>query len=82
MERDDRTVFTERLAERGLEIHSFDGHALRLRYNSAADQLMGDGPGADENELAGYAKESLAGLPAAAHMFPGLERIVVEFGAI
>jgi hypothetical protein len=82
MEQDDRTEFTEKLAERGLEIHSFDGHALRLRYNSAADHLMGDGPGADEEELAGYAKESLAGLPEAAHMFPGLDRIVVEFGAI
>jgi hypothetical protein len=82
VERDDRDAYTAKLAERGLEIHSLDGQTLTLGYNPAADHIVGDGPGADENELAQYARKSLDDLPEAERMFPGLDRIVVDFGAI
>jgi hypothetical protein len=80
VEDNDRNVYTAKLAEHGLEIHSFDGQTLMLRYNPAADSLIEQG--ADENELVQYARKSITGLPEAAHMFPGLDRIVVDFGAL
>jgi hypothetical protein len=82
MEDDDRNVYTAKLAEHGLEIHSFDGQTLTLRYNPAADSLIELGQGADENELVQYARKSITDLPKAAHMFPGLNRIVVDFGEL
>jgi len=35
-----------------------------------------------KNELVQYARKSITDLPEAAHMFPGLDRIVVDFGAL
>jgi hypothetical protein len=82
MKDNDRDVYTARLAEHGLEIHSFDGQTLTLRYNPAADKLVELGQGADENELVQYARNSITDLPEAAHMFPGLDWIVVDFGPL
>ncbi|MFY9739580.1 MAG: hypothetical protein WAK11_11095 [Candidatus Cybelea sp.] len=82
MEYDDRDVYTAKLAERGLEIHSFDGSMLKLNYNPAADEQVQDGERIDENELVQYARSSLDALPEAGRMFPGLKEIVVDFGAI
>jgi hypothetical protein len=82
MDLDDRTAYVEKLAERGLEIHTFDGHTLRLRYNSAADTLLEPGRAADGSEFGQFAKRSLDELPQAALLFPGLVQIVVETGSI
>jgi hypothetical protein len=82
MEYDDRDIYTGKLAERGLEIHSFDGNTLRLKYNPAADSRIQDGHGSDESELVQYARQSQDELPEAGSMFPGLEEIVVEFGSL
>jgi hypothetical protein len=82
VERDDRDAYTAKLAERGLEIHSFDGSTLKLNYNPAADEQVQDGERIDENELVQYARSSLTELPGAGNMFPGLDKIVVDFGAI
>jgi hypothetical protein len=82
MEHNDRDAYTARLAERGLEIHSFDGRTLTLRYNPGADSLIDLGQGADESELVEYARNSMADLPQATLMFPGLDRIVVNFAAL
>jgi hypothetical protein len=82
MEYDDRDAYTGKLAERGLEIHSFDGSSLRLNYNPAADSRIQDGKGADESELVQYARKSLEELPEAGNMFPGLDEIVVDFGSL
>lgn len=82
MEYDDRDAYTAKLAERGLEIHSFDGSTLRLNYNPAADNQIQDGERIDENELVQYARSSLTALPEAGNMFPGLDKIMVDFGAI
>ncbi len=82
MEYDDRDVYAGKLAERGLEIHSFDGNRLRLNYNPAADSRIADGQGADANELVQYAQKSLDDLPEAGNMFPGLNEIVVDFGSL
>jgi hypothetical protein len=82
MEYDDRDVYAGKLAERGLEIHSFDGNTLRLNYNPAADGRIQDGQGADGSELVQYAQKSLDDLPEAANMFPGLNEIVVDFGSL
>jgi hypothetical protein len=79
---DDRNLYTAKLAEHGLEIHSFDGQTLILRYNPAADSLIDLGQGADENELVRYARKSIADLPDAANMFPGLDRIAIDFEAL
>jgi hypothetical protein len=82
MEYDDRDAYTGKLAERGLEIHSFDGNTLRLNYNPAADSRIEDGQGSDGNELAQYARKSLDELPEAGNMFPGLDEIVVDFSSL
>ena len=82
MEYDDRDTYTGKLAERGLEIHSFDGNTLRLNYNPAADSRIEDGHGSDGNELVQYARKSLDELPEAGNMFPGLDEIVVDFGSL
>jgi hypothetical protein len=82
MEYDDRDAYTGKQAQRGLQIHSFDGHTLRLSYNPAADNQVQDGEHIDENELVQYARCSLTELPEAGRMFPGLNKIVVDFGAI
>jgi hypothetical protein len=82
MEYDDRDAFTAKLAERGLEIHSYDGSTLKLNYNPAADNQVQDGERIDENELVRYARNSLSDLPEAGNMFPGLDKIVVDFAAI
>jgi hypothetical protein len=82
MEYDDRDAYTGKLAERGLEIQSFDGSTLRLNYNPAADSRIEDGRGSDGNELMQYARKSLDELPEAGNMFPGLDEIVVDFGSL
>jgi len=82
MEYDDRDTYTGKLAERGLQIHSFDGHTLRLSYNPAADNQVQDGARIDENELVQYARKSLDELPEAGNMFPGLDEIVVDFSSL
>lgn len=66
----------------GLEIHSFDGQALTLRYNPAADKQVQDEERNDENDLVQYARKSLDELPEAERVFAGLDKIVVDFGAI
>jgi hypothetical protein len=82
MEYDDRDAYTAKLAERGLQIRSFDGSTLRLDYNSAADTQVQAGERIDENDLVQYARSSLRELPEAGNMFPGLDDIVVDFNAI
>jgi hypothetical protein len=82
MEGDERTAYVTRLGERGLAIHSFDGHVLKLTYNPAADHQIELGKAADQDELGQYARRVIADLPDAVQMFPGMERIEVEFGAI
>jgi hypothetical protein len=82
MENDHRDAYTAKLAERGLEIHSFDGQTLTLRYNPAADEQVQDEERIDENDLVHYARKSLDELPEAGRMFPGLNKIVVDFGAL
>lgn len=81
MEADGRTTYVTRLAERGLSIHSFDGHVLKLTYNPAADHQIEQGK-ADQDELGQYARRVLADLPDALQMFPGMEQIEVDFAAI
>ena len=63
-------------------MEDFDGQTLTLRCNLAADSLIELGKGTDENELVQYARKSIIDLPEAAQMFPGLDRIVVDFGAL
>jgi hypothetical protein len=63
MHDDERATFTAHLAERGLEIQSYDGHTLALNYNSAADRLIDKGYTADRKQLAGYAQSLLQSLP-------------------
>lgn len=79
---DGRTSYVTRLAERGLAIHSFDGHVLTLTYNSAADHQIEHGKAVAGDELAQYARSILGELPEATAMFPGLERIEIQFGEI
>jgi hypothetical protein len=82
MEYDHRDAYTGKLAERDLEIRSFDGQTLTLRYNPAADNQVQDGERIDESDLVQYARKCLDELPDATHMFPGLDRIAVDFGAL
>lgn len=82
MEADGRTSFVTRLTERGLALHSFDGRLLKLTYNPAADLQIEQGKTIGRDELAEYARRILVELPEAAKMFPGLERIEIEFGEI
>jgi hypothetical protein len=82
MQGDERATFTAHLAERGLEIQSYDGHALTLTYNPAADHLIEKGSSGDAKQLADYAQSLLHGLPNAAEMFPGLQEVVVDLGAL
>lgn len=70
MENDERNAYTAKLAEHGLEINSFDGQTLTLRYNPAADSLIELGQGADESELAQYARKSITDLPGGRARFP------------
>jgi hypothetical protein len=76
------TSYATALAGRGLAVHSFDGHTLKLTYNSAADHQIEQGKAVNGDELKVYAQHVLADLPSENRMFPGLERIEVEFGEI
>lgn len=82
MENDDRYGYLGKLAERVLEIHSFDGRTLTVRYNPAADNQVQNGVRIDENDLVQYTESSLTNLLQAGNMFPGLDKIVVEFGSL
>lgn len=82
MQGDERATFTAHLAERGLEIQSYDGHTLALTYNPAADHLIEKGYAADAKHLAGHAQSLLQNLPHAAEMFPGLQEVFVDLGAL
>jgi hypothetical protein len=79
---DERAAYTAKLAERGLAIHSFDGQTLILNYNPAADGSTERGCGLGEEQLAAYARGWIERLPGAAEMFPGLDRVVVDFAAL
>lgn len=59
----------------------FDGSTLRLNYNPAVSRIE-VGQSVDGNELVQYTEGSLTKLLQAAHMFPGLNEIVVDFAAI
>ncbi|MFZ0362953.1 MAG: hypothetical protein WAL67_01960 [Candidatus Cybelea sp.] len=82
MEQDVRTQLTARLADRGLEIKTYDGTTLTLDYNPGSDAAAEEGRPVDENELSRYAREAIRALPVSETMFPGLHEIVVDFGAI
>jgi hypothetical protein len=82
MENDDRYAFMGKLAERVLEIRSFDGRTLTVRYNPVADNQVQDGGRIDENELVQYTDSSLTKLLEAGNMFPGLDKIVVDFASL
>ena len=82
MEQDVRTQLTARLAQRGLEIKTYDGTTLTLDYNPGSDEAAEAGQPVDENELSRYVREAMRALPASETMFPGLQQIVVDFGAI
>lgn len=78
MEPDGRTSFVTALAERGLSLGSFDGHTLKLVYNAAADHQIEQGK-VSGDDLTQYAQRILATTPDANRMFPGLERIEINF---
>lgn len=82
MELDGRTSFVTGLAERGLVMNSFDGRTLKLGYNAAADHQVEQGKAITGEDLAAYARRVLADQPEATRMFPGLERIEVDFGQL
>jgi len=82
VESDGRTSYVTALAERGLAIHSFDGHTLKVTYNPAADHQIEQAKAVSGDELSQYAQRVLADHPEANRMFPGLERIEIEFGEI
>lgn len=77
MRHDDRTACTIVLAERGLEIESFDGCVLLLSYVGTADVDAEAGKAARIPELARFAANLLNQLPDACLMFPGLNHIEV-----
>jgi hypothetical protein len=81
VEQDVRTQLTARLADRGLEIKTYDGTTLTLD-NPGSDAAAEEGQPVDENELSRYAREAIRALPVSETMFPGLQEIVVDFGAI
>ncbi|MGA8660667.1 MAG: hypothetical protein WB644_00010 [Candidatus Cybelea sp.] len=82
MDNDDRYACMGELAKRVLEIHSFDGRTLTVRYNPAADNQVQDGVRIDENALVQYTESSLTNLLEAGSMFPGLDKIVVDFDSL
>ena len=82
MKKDDRDACMGKLAERVLEIHAFDGRTLTVRYNSTTDNRIQDGERIDESDLVQYTDNSLTNLLEAGNMFPGLNKIVVEFGSL
>ena len=57
---DEQVSFVTRLTERGLTVHSFDGHTLRLTYNAAADHEIEEGRAISGDELTQYAQRVLA----------------------
>jgi hypothetical protein len=77
MRLDDRTAYTIILAERGLEIESFDGYVLKLSYEPAEDAEAEAGRAVRISDLAQYAARMLSQLPDACLMFPGLDHIQV-----
>jgi hypothetical protein len=77
MQHDDRTAYTRILAERGLEIQSFDGSVLRLSYDRETDVDAKAGKAVRISDLPRYAANMLNQLPDARPMFPGLDRIEV-----
>jgi hypothetical protein len=82
MDNDDRYACMGELAKRVLEIHSFDGRTLTVRYSVAADNQVQDGVRIDENDLVQYTESSLTNLLEAGNMFPGLDKIVVDFASL
>jgi DNA repair exonuclease SbcCD nuclease subunit len=79
---DGRDTYMGKLAERVLEIHSFDGRTLTLRYNQVANSHVHDRDRLNENDLVQYAESSMTNLLAAGDQFPGLDKIVVDFGSL
>jgi hypothetical protein len=77
MRPDDRIAYTIILAERGLEIESFDGYVLRLSYEPAVDAEAKAGKAVRISDLTQYATKMLSQLPDARLMFPGLDHIQV-----
>ena len=55
---------------------------MTLDYNPGSDAAAEEGQPVDENELSRYAREALRALAASETIFPGLQEIVVDFGAI
>src|ERR1700722_8870778 len=77
MQYDDRTAYTIILAERGFEIQSLDGSALRLSYDREADVDAKAGKAVRVSDLARYAANMLNQMPDARPVFPGLDHIEV-----
>lgn len=77
MERNDRTSYAARLAERGLTIKSFDGRTLKLTYKPAADPRFQEGKPVSGDELTTYAKSVLAPLQEKNGPYARLELIEV-----
>jgi hypothetical protein len=82
MNADGQTALATGLAERGLQLQSFDGNTLKLAYDSAGDHQIEEGKPVNEDELSEYARRLLATIPDTATMFPGLERIEVDFASL
>jgi hypothetical protein len=74
----DRFDYVNRLAQRGLKIHSYDGAILILQYDAAVDGGIEPGREVDENELILFGAAAFHDYPDAAKMFPGMRSIKVE----
>lgn len=77
-----RSGYAMRLAERGLAVQTFDGHTLKMSYSPEADSQLQQGQPVSGDELTAYARSVLADIPETSQMFPGLERIEIDFGQI
>ena len=77
MRASDRFAYVNRLAQRGLKIHSYDGVILTLRYNAALDEGLELDREANERDLILFSSAALHEYPDAAQMFPGMKSITL-----
>jgi hypothetical protein len=73
----DRFAYVNRLAQRGLKIHSYDGVILTLRYNAALDECLELDREVNERNLILFGSAALHEYPDAAQMFPGMKGITL-----
>jgi hypothetical protein len=73
----DRYAYVDRLAQRGLAIHSYDGTVLTLFYDAQVDQTATAPREVLEDELISFCAIALLDHPHAIDMFPGLRSIVL-----